>query len=71
MTIVCRICGLPEDEHCIFEPMTMPDGCVCDPGSWDTETVTPICKKYKRPADDAYENAYCLNCEHDKRCHAK
>ena len=62
-TTICKHCGKTEKYHCVFEPLVIPNGCVCDTGSWDGE-IAPICDKYK---GDGIE--YCHKCEHDKGCH--
>lgn len=62
MTKLCRICGLPEDEHHEFEA-AMPEGCQCLPGEW-SDTVTPICERYVGDG-----TCYCRTCEHDRVCH--
>lgn len=51
-------------ETCTCElRVTLPDGCVCDPGEWAYK-VTPICAEYVEPGN-------CGTCEHDMECHAK
>lgn len=60
---ICKHCGRPESEHCIFEALEIPKGCVCDLSTWD-EGIAPICDKYE---GDGVE--YCRRCEHDKECH--
>lgn len=64
-TDICRICGLPEEEHHTFEPSEppMPAGCVCDPGEWDGEVPDP-CSEY---VGNGVE--YCRRCEHEAACH--
>ena len=62
---VCKKCGKPQSEHCVFEAKSMPEGCVCGVRTWG-DTVKPICAKY---AGDGNEN--CYQCEHDKACHRK
>ena len=43
----------------------MPDGCVCDPETWESYEMTPICDSY-----DGSPGEYCWRCEHEKACHA-
>ena len=62
----CKHCGLPEEDHHEFEAaVTMPGGCVCDPGTWDgANNITKICPMYVGNGV-----SYCDTCEHDKGCH--
>ena len=62
MKILCRHCGLREDEHHEFEAL-MPAGCQCAPGEWLDE-VWQVCDQY---LGDGIK--YCLRCEHDPACH--
>ena len=65
MTKYCKHCGLSEHEHHEFEAsIVVPDGCICDPGTWDGYKPTGICPAYKGDG-----NVYCITCEHDKACH--
>lgn len=59
---ICRVCGEREQAHHEYEP-TMPDGCQCDPGSWDDD-VTEVCAAYVGDPGKG-----CDRCEHDERCH--
>jgi len=62
---VCIICGLPEEDHHVFTPVEIPEGCVCDIGTWgDLNDIPPICDKFMGDKDD-----FCERCEHDKACH--
>jgi hypothetical protein len=63
---LCRICGKSEDDHHAFDPVELPPGCVCDPGTWGEswKKLPPVCDKYD---GDGVEN--CKKCEHDKECH--
>jgi hypothetical protein len=65
MSVKCRACGREEVEHHDFEP-EMPDGCVCDQGTWGDEIVKAPCAAYRGMTE-----AYCSDCEHDEACHAK
>lgn len=65
MKRICKICGQAEDEHHEPEWLEPPDGCVCDPLTWDVSPLPPICEKYK---GDGEQN--CERCEHEKGCHA-
>ncbi len=60
----CLHCGRPAEDHHEFEPMPMPPGCQCDPGSWSPLTPRVICASYR---GDGLE--YCWACEHDSECH--
>lgn len=68
MTILCKHCRLPEEEHCEFEP-DMPKGCVCDYSDWGG-AVTPVCPEFKQWEKYADEDI-CENCQHPEECHAK
>lgn len=59
----CKICGKSPDEHHEFQA-EMPDGCVCDPGTWPFAERPPICDEHQGPP-----GKYCTRCEHDFRCH--
>lgn len=61
MTIVCKHCGLPQEDHHEFDPQ-MPDGCVCDPFAW-FGTIDPVCGNY------IGEDGECAVCAHEKGCH--
>ena len=62
---VCKYCGLPPEEHHVFECVDTPEGCKCDTGTWSfTDEITPICAEYKGDGD-----MYCETCEHDRECH--
>lgn len=64
---VCKYCGEPEGEHCIFEPgFSIPKGCQCDVQSWHgASEITPICKQF-----NGKSNRPCSNCEHNEGCHS-
>lgn len=62
--VVCRHCGLPRDEHCEFEDLLIPKGCVCDVGTWLPSDISPICQNYVGDGEQ-----YCENCEHEANCH--
>lgn len=64
--IVCKNCGLPDFEHCLFEPRVIPEGCVCPPGEWKIDPIPAPCDHYQGDGQKC-----CVNCEHDERCHAK
>ena len=64
MKILCRTCGLPEEDHHDFDPK-MPDGCVCPAGEWGPENVPDVCGIYMPPP----KGERCSTCEHDKECH--
>lgn len=69
MRVVCASCGLSEEAHCVFDPLEMPDECVCDSGSWIGCTdgkVTPICEEHQGEGEQ-----YCHRCEHDRECHER
>lgn len=59
----CRHCDRPRDEHHEFDPK-MPDGCVCDPGTWQPHVPGPACEAHQ---GDPLE--YCERCEHEHACH--
>lgn len=61
----CRYCGETFDNHCSFEPMVMPKGCICDPGTWESsEEVTSPCGEHW-----GTDKQYCQGCGHDAGCH--
>jgi hypothetical protein len=62
---VCRICGISEDQHHVPDWVRVPDGCVCDIGTWDSKTVPKPCGEYQGNG-----RTHCEVCEHDKACHA-
>jgi hypothetical protein len=64
MKRVCRFCGEPEDEHHEPEWIEVPDGCVCNPLTWDKDVIPPSCAEY---VGNGRTN--CERCEHDKECH--
>ena len=62
---ICRNCRCPENEHCTFDPVSMPEGCACDPFTWgDLDNVSPICAAH---IGDPQKN--CERCEHNIECH--
>lgn len=63
---ICKICGEKEDEHHAPDWLEIPDGCVCDWGTWDFDMaiLPPVCNEYQ---GDGKEN--CRTCEHNKDCH--
>ena len=64
---LCRKCGKPESEHCVFKLEGAPEGCVCIPHSWDAwgDKIPPICDSYEEiPNLDR-----CNDCLHDRQCH--
>jgi len=66
---ICKICGLPEGEHHVFDPIVVPDGCVCDIRCWGSVNhIQPICNHYEPDPDPNFQDV-CKNCEHDKACH--
>ena len=62
---ICRNCLRAEEEHCFFQPIEIPNGCVCDPRTWLPNDIGPICRKYKGNGTES-----CSDCEHDKECHS-
>lgn len=59
----CKHCLRTKEDHCEYEALEMPAGCVCDPGTWGDSVPAP-CAKY------VGEGAtYCATCEHDQACH--
>jgi hypothetical protein len=62
--MTCAICGKPENEHHDFVPRVMPKGCKCDPGTWDADSIRPVCESH-----EGHDDSYCQNCCHDKACH--
>ena len=64
MSGFCKHCRQDESEHHDFEAIKTPEGCVCDPWTWEPSPVLPICAKYK---GNGHQN--CEECEHDMDCH--
>ena len=63
---ICIHCGLPEPEHCIFEPAIVPEGCQCDPVEWENPgNLPPICDNF----EELGRTGLCKNCEHLRECH--
>lgn len=61
----CVNCMRFEEEACKHEYISVPDKCVCDPGTWNLDKdIPPACQEYK---GDGKQN--CEICEHDKECH--
>lgn len=64
---ICLECGRPAKEHHIFEPVTLPARCQCDPHAWgDIANIPEPCDRFKAIPG---ENDVCTNCEHEKACH--
>lgn len=63
---VCKNCKQYKDAHCVFDPMDVPDSCVCDHNEWGDEIPEP-CDKYVGPGG----KVDCETCEHDEACHTK
>ena len=63
---ICKTCHRPQDEHCIFDPYEVPDGCECDPRDWRDGNVSPICNQFLGSHDKN-----CEDCEHGIECHDK
>jgi hypothetical protein len=61
----CRHCGNWECQHCVFAPMSVPEGCVCDVNTWGKDKLPAICEAYVGDG-----TCYCKRCEHDKECHS-
>lgn len=61
--VVCKHCGKAEDEHCVFDPRTAPEYCVCDLLTWDVDKVSDACDEYEGTGK------MCRKCAHDKQCH--
>ena len=68
--ILCKHCGLAEGAHHEYEAL-MPEGCQCDPGTWEGSLGVPICAELTWPKDDSHPPGYCMTCEHDMACHGK
>lgn len=68
--LICRHCHKPEGEHCHFEELPVPLGCVCNLVEWGDD-ITPVCKTFNPTTYKGKEVESCQTCEHDKACHAK
>lgn len=66
---ICRVCGLPEEKHHVFEPYIVHKNCKCDPEDWgDPSNIPKICDNYEE-CEEEYYKGVCKNCEHLKECH--
>ena len=65
----CRHCHLLEDEHHAFAALVVPDGCVCDAGTWDDgmDALPPICVHFVTGGNGLRGD--CDQCEHERACH--
>ena len=79
-TEYCKICGLSEWEHHNFEPLMVPDECVCDPYDWIVYCwdqgkpfeVPPVCDNFVCSLDiEDKSNLLCEACGHCYKCHHK
>lgn len=69
--LVCKKCSRLKSEHCEYEPIEVPEGCVCDPYDWGDPTNIPdVCEKF-RPCEDENFSGMCAVCEHDEACHKR
>lgn len=65
--MACKHCGLPPEDHHVFECIDMPKDCKCDTETWSfAAEIIPICSEYDGDGDQ-----YCGTCEHDKECHVQ
>lgn len=66
MSNICRECGKTKEEHCVFVPITIPDGCKCNPKEWgDPSNIPSVCKgPFFGDEDDL-----CTTCQHMEECH--
>ena len=65
---VCKKCGKTEDEHCKFDPVVIPKGCVCNPNNWFVSGKIPsVCSHHEEDSSVCL----CKNCEHLKECHGQ
>jgi hypothetical protein len=65
---ICIECGRPESEHCVFQAVPFPDGCVChSDGSWQLSNIPKVCDQFTKCDDDSV----CVRCEHDEACHKR
>jgi len=62
---ICQTCRRPEDEHCVFIPLAVPSGCMCDVFEWG-DRITDVCEDFLHTEAGA---GRCENCEHDRACH--
>jgi len=74
MKLYCRICGATLEEHklqsdCKFDPMGLPDDCLCDPLSWSMHSgdAPPICGHFK--SKNIGRGEFCTYCGHTFLCH--
>ena len=65
MNEICKICGEPEQDHHMFDPM--PLGCVCSHQSWfSVNTIPAVCEKFISNSSEDI----CSVCCHDVECHS-
>lgn len=67
---LCKICGLPEDEHHHFASEDrLPEGCKCNPTDWrNPNNIPPVCEQFSPWAE---EHTECEVCHHLEECHKK
>lgn len=65
---VCKHCGQKQEEHHLFTPVVIPDGCKCSLHEIYPEDLLslgkPICATHKGAQDD-----WCEECSHAWECH--
>lgn len=67
--LICRKCGRTKEEHCIFEPIEIPEGCQCNFRDWGDPTCIPkVCDRISMYVRDD-EDGICSACEHEWKCH--
>lgn len=62
----CKHCGMAEASHHIYEPIEVPEGCVCEIMAWEPP-LPPRCDEYV--GESGWED--CIRCGHTEGCHEK
>jgi len=67
MRLPCRHCHLYEEEHehHEYEPIEIPEGCVCSE-EWDGQDVPAVCGSFIKGGKWV---VWCRDCAHDAACH--
>jgi hypothetical protein len=66
---ICKVCKQDESHHHEFQPVQVPDTCICDIHTWGSiENIRPVCSKFEQCNDPNFPDI-CNNCDHDKGCH--
>ena len=65
---VCLDCDETEEDHHKFNPIMIPESCICDHRDWgDPSTVPDVCGGTF--VAGGYEVNTCSKCHHEPGCH--